>query len=64
MASAVEVLKHDTSTLRQSKTFISIGFKFGVGYDVREITNPAKFGSGPTSGRNAMGETFTGSVTF
>jgi len=31
MASAVVVLKHETSTLRQSHNFISIDLKFGVG---------------------------------
>jgi len=46
MASAVVVLKHETSTLRQSHNFISIDFKFGVGDYVREVTNPAKVGSG------------------
>jgi len=52
MASAV-VLKHETSTLRQSHNFITIDFKFGVGDNVREITNPAKFGWGPMSSRDA-----------
>jgi len=40
MASAVVVLKHETSTLRQKHNFISIDFKFGVGDYVREVTNP------------------------
>jgi len=31
MASAVVVLKHETSTLRQWHNYISIDFKFGVG---------------------------------
>jgi len=31
MASAVVVLKHETSTLRQRHNFISIDFKYGVG---------------------------------
>jgi len=53
MASAVVVLKHETSTLRQSHNFISIDFKFGVGYYVREVTSPAKFGLDPMSGRDA-----------
>jgi len=36
MASAVVVLKHETSTLRQSNNFISINFTVGVGdYTVR-----------------------------
>jgi len=42
MASAVVVLKHETSTLRQRHKFISIDFKFGVGDYVREVTNPDK----------------------
>jgi len=53
MASALVVLKHETSTLRQRHNFISIHFKFGVGDYVREVTSPAKFGSGPMSGRDA-----------
>jgi len=53
MASAVEVLKHETLTLRQRHNFISIDFKFGVSDYVREITNPDKVGSGPISGRDA-----------
>jgi len=44
MASAFVVLKHETSTLRQSHNFISIDFTFGVDDYVRDITNPAKFG--------------------
>jgi len=44
MASAVVVLKHETSTLRQRHKFISIDFKFGVGEYVREVTNPDKVG--------------------
>jgi len=51
--SAVVVLKHETSTLRQRNNFISIDFKFGVGDNVREVTNPDKVGLGPMSGRNA-----------
>jgi len=42
MASAVVVLKHETSTLRQRHHFISIDFKFGAGDYVREVTNPDK----------------------
>jgi len=53
MASAVVVLKHETLTLRQRRNFISIDFKFGVGDNVREVTNPDKVGSGPMSGRDA-----------
>jgi len=52
MASAVVVLKHETSTLRQSHIFISIELKFGGVDYVREITNPTKFGTGPMSGRD------------
>jgi len=46
MASAVVVLKHETSTIRQRHIFISIDFKFGVGDYVREVTNLDKVGSG------------------
>jgi len=47
MASAVVVLKHETSTLRQRHNFISIDLTFGVGDYVREVTSPDKVGSGP-----------------
>jgi len=50
------VLKHETSTLRQSHNFISIDLKRGVSDYVREITSPAKFGSDPMSGRDATSE--------
>jgi len=53
MATAVVVLKHESSTLRQRHNFISIDFKFGLGDNVREVTNPDKVGSGPMSGRYA-----------
>jgi len=53
MASASVVLKHETSTLRQRYNFISIDLKFGVSDNVREVSSPAKFGSGPMSGRDA-----------
>jgi len=53
MASSVGVLKHETSTLRQIYNYISIDFKFGVGDNVREITSPAKVGSGPMISRDA-----------
>jgi len=53
MESAVVVLKHETSPLRQSHNFISIHLKFGVGDYVREVTSPDKFGSDPMSGRVA-----------
>jgi len=53
MASASVVLKHETSTLRQMRNFISIYLRFGVSDNVREVTSPAKFGSGPMSGRDA-----------
>jgi len=51
MASAVVVLIHETSTLRQRHTFISIDLIFGVSDYVREVTN--KDGSGPVGGRDA-----------
>jgi len=41
MASAVVVLKHETSTLRQRHSFISIDFKFGVSDYVREVNSYA-----------------------
>jgi len=44
MASAVVVLKHETSTLRQRHNFIPIDLKFGMGDYVREVTNPHKVG--------------------
>jgi len=53
MASAVVVLKHETSILHQRHNFISIDFKFGLGDNIREVTNPEKVGSGPMSGRDA-----------
>jgi len=53
MASAVVVLKHETSTFRRSHNFKSIDFKFGVGDYVREVTSPDNVGSGPMSGRDA-----------
>jgi len=53
MASAVVVLKHETSTLRQRHNFISIDLTFGVSDYVREVTNPDKVGLGPMSGRDA-----------
>jgi len=53
MSSAIEFLKHETSTLCQSDNFISIDLTFGVGDYVREVTSPAKFGSDPMSGRDA-----------
>jgi len=65
MASAIVVLKHETSTLHQRNNCISIDFTFGVGDYVREVTNPDKIGSGPMSGRDATwGATYTGTVTF
>jgi len=53
MASAVVVLKHETSTLRHSHNCISIDLIFGESDYVREVTSPAKFGSDPMSGRDA-----------
>jgi len=53
MASALVVLKNDTSTRRQRHNFISIDFKFGVDDYVWEVTNPDKVGSGQMSGRDA-----------
>jgi len=56
MASAVVVLKHETSTVRQRHNLISLYFKFGVGDYVREVTNPDTVGSGPMSGQDATWE--------
>jgi len=53
MASAVVVLKHETSTLRQRNNFISIDLTFGVSDYVREVTSPDKVGSGLMSVRDA-----------
>jgi len=53
IASAVVLLKHETSTIRQRHNFISIDFNFGVGNYVKKVTNPDKVGSGPMSGRDA-----------
>jgi len=53
MASAVVVLKHEISTIRQRHDFISIDLTFGVSNHVREVTSPDKVGSGPMSGRDA-----------
>jgi len=53
MASAVVVLKHETSTLRQSHNFMSIDLKFGVGNNVKEVTSLAKFGSDVMSSQAA-----------
>jgi len=65
MASAVVVLKYETSYLRQSNNFIKSDFKFGVGDYVREVTGPAKVDSWPISGRDdTWGSTYTGTVTF
>jgi len=38
MMSASVVLKHETSTLRQSHNYISIDLKLGVSYYVREVS--------------------------
>jgi len=53
MASAVVVLKHETSTLRQKHNFTSIDLTFGVSDYIREVISPEKVGSGPMSGRDA-----------
>jgi len=45
----IVVLKHETSTLRQSHNFISIDFKFGVDDYVRRVTSPAKLCLDPMS---------------
>jgi len=65
MASASVVLKHETSTLRQSHNFISIDLIFDVGDHVGEVTMPGHiwFGSDERSRRH-VGATYTGPVTF
>jgi len=50
MASAVVVLKHETSTLSQRHNFVSIFLTFGVSDYAREVTSPDKVGLGPMSG--------------
>jgi len=52
MASAVVVLKHENSSLRQSHNVIPLNLIFDVGDNVREVTSPAKFGLDPMSGRD------------
>jgi len=54
MVSAVVVLKHETSTICQRHTFISINLTFGASNNVREVTSPDKVGSGPMSGTDTM----------
>jgi len=53
MASAVVVMKQETSTIRQRHNFLSIDLTLGVSNYVREVTSPDKVGSGPMSGRDA-----------
>jgi len=43
MATAVVVLKHETSTTYQSHIYESIELKFGLGDNVTRFSNPAKF---------------------
>jgi len=50
MASAVVVLTHETSTLRQRH---NIDLKLGVDDYVREVTSPAKFGMDLMSSQDA-----------
>jgi len=50
MATAVVVLKHETSTTYQSHTNQSIDLKFGLGDYVTRFSNPAKFGEDRFSG--------------
>jgi len=63
MVSVVVVLKHETSTLRQSHIFLSIDFKFGVGDCAREVTSSAKVGLSPMSGRPIYTFQLTGYAT-
>jgi len=65
MASAVVVLKHETSTIRQRHIFISIDLTLDVSDYVREVTSLDKVGSGLMNGRDATwGQHNTGTVTF
>jgi len=65
MASAVAVLKHETSTLRQIHNFILIDFKFGVCDYVRVVTSSAKFVLDLMSSRDATwGQHDTSPLTF
>jgi len=64
MASAVVVLKHETSTISQRHNFISIDLTFGVNDYVREVTSPDKIGSGPMSGRDATRANIYGYCDF
>jgi len=57
MASAVVVLKHETSTLRQSHNCISIDVKFGVGDYVRDFNSPAKLDKDPWLPENQCSRT-------
>jgi len=50
MATAVVVLKHETSTTYQSHIYESIDMKFGWGDHVTRFSNPAKFGEDRVSG--------------
>jgi len=63
-SSAIVVLKHETSILRQRHNFRSIDFKFDVGDNVREVTNPAKFGLDLRSGQDATWGNIYGSCDF
>jgi len=50
MATAVVVLKHETSTIYQSHIYESIDLKFGQGDYVMRFSNPAKYGEDRFSG--------------
>jgi len=53
MASAIVVLKQETSTIRQRHNFISIDLTLGASDYVREVTSSDKVGSGLMSGPDA-----------
>jgi len=50
MATAVVVLRHETSTTYQSHIYEIIDIKFGQGDYVTRFSNPAKFGEDRFSG--------------
>jgi len=50
MATAVVVIKRETSTTYQSHIYESIDLKFGLGNNVTRFSNPAKFGEDRFSG--------------
>jgi len=65
VASALILIKHETSTHRQScHNFLSNDFKFGVGDYVREVITTAKVGSDSMIGQDATWGQHTRVLTF